>query len=331
MNRIFAGVIMGLVCVAEGCSSGGYHIKDDDQTGYATRGLSEARPAGATAADPTGTASGSARPVIAIDGQTLTESSVWPYIAEAAGASISDELILGVLLDRACAEAGITITEADLDAENRIVLQSMTGVAGTPDPQRALDQIRRDRGFGPARWKGLLRRSAMLRAIVRDRVRITEESIQLTYQLRYGPTYRARLIVTSSPQAASTAAQRARSGEDFGVLAAQLSTDSSAARGGLIDPINPVDSTWPLAVRQTVQGLQPGDISDPIVVEGGYAVVRLESINAGTGAPSMASVRAEMEQLARIDGERLAMQQEAERLRSTARIEILDPSLGWGR
>jgi len=330
MNRTFAGVIVGIGCVIVGCSSGGYHIKDDDQTGYATRGLSDARPAGEAA--PTRTVgSGSTRPVIAIDGTTMTESTVWPSVAEAAGALVSDELILDVALGRACSEAGITITEADMEAERKLLMQSMSGVVGMPDPEQALERIRRERGLGPVRWKGLLKRSAMLRALVRDHVTVTEETIQLTYQLRYGPTYQARLIVTTSPQAASSASQRARAGEDFGALAAQVSTDSSAARGGVIAPINPVDTTWPLAVRQAVTGLAVGDVSDPIVVDGGYAVLKMESINTGAGAPQLSAVRTEMEQLARIEAERLAMQQEADQLRSTSRVEILDSSLGWGR
>jgi len=305
-------------------------MKDDDQTGYATRGLSESRPPGESA--PTrSVGTGSTRPVIVVDGSTMTESSVWPYVAEASGSFVADELVLDVVLDRACAKAGITINEAAMDAERTLLMNSISQVAGAPDPERALDRIRRERGLGPVRWKALLKRSAMLRALVRDRVVVTEESIQLTYRLRYGPTYQTRLIVTTSPQSASSASQRARAGEDFGSLAAQLSTDTSAPRGGLIDPINPDDTTWPLAVRQAVTGLAVGEVSDPIVVDAGYAVVKMESINTGSASPPLSAVRAEIENLARIEAERLAMQQEADQLRSTARVEILDSSLGWGR
>lgn len=325
-----AGVMAVCVGMGVGCS-GSSGSRGGDQETYATRGLSRTpaedggiKPrAGSTMAE-------ASRPVVAIDGMTLSEVSVWPAVAEAAGPAVANEIVLTYLATRECEQTGIRITQADLEAEQRMVTQSMAGVAGTADPDRALDRIRRERGLGPERWKMLLRRNAMLRALVRDRVTITEESIDRAYQLRYGPTYQTRLIMVSSAQVAGEAVRRARAGEDFGALAAALSTDSSAARGGLIDAINPADASWPVSVRQAVPGLNVGEVSDVIVVDGGYAVVRLESMNSGAGAPALASVRGEMERVARIEAERLAMQQLAGQMIAAARVEILDPSLGWG-
>jgi hypothetical protein len=334
MNRLLAGVLGAMAAVLSACAGSSGPRNDDDQSGYVTRGLSPASSGEtrATSAGTSTTASGdSSRPVIAIDGLTLAASSVWPSVAEAAGPAIADELVLGHLLARECETAGIRIGESDLEAERRLVMESMTGVANTPDPDRALDRIRRERGLGPERWKNLLRRNAMLRALVRERVVVSDEAVERAYQLRYGPTYRARLIVTGSPQSAGEASRRAKAGEDFGALAAATSTDPSAARGGVIDGINPADSTWPLAIRQAVQGMTPGSVSDPIVVDGGYAVLRLESMDGGGAGPGMASVRTEMERVARIEAERLAMQTLADQLRSAARVEILDASLRWSR
>ena len=327
MKRNSLGISAALAvaaCVA-GCS--GSRSFEDDQTGYVTRGL--AKPRDQRSVDP----GDLSRPVVAVDGITLSAATAWPTIAEAAGPGAAEEIVLSYLIDREAAAQGIAVTEAEIEAERRLVTASMAGVGGMgAEAERTLERIRRERGLGPDRWRALLRRNALLRAMVRDEVVVTEEAVERAYLLRYGPAWRARVIVTPTQQAAAAAVQRVRGGEEFGVVAAEVSTDASAGRGGVIDPINPADTTWPLAVRQAVQRMEVGAVSEPIVVDGGFVVVRVEGVDGIAGSqPSMEAVRAEMEGAARIEAERLAMQTLAAQIRSAARVEILDPSLGWGR
>ena len=177
----------------------------------------------------------------------------------------------------------------------------------------------------------------MLRALVADQVTVSDDAVQRMYDRIYGPDYPARLIVTPTAIEASEAIQRIKSGEPFGVVAAEMSTDPSADRGGIIDPINTADPTWPQAIRATVEALmatgkvgQVGGVSDPILLDSGYAVLWLERTPARKQARRVASVRPEMERLVRVEQERLDMQREARAL-GGADVTVLDPSLDWAR
>ena len=73
---------------------------------------------------------------------------------------------------------------------------------------------------------------------MRDRVQVTDEAVGRLYEIIHGPKRQARLMVLATLRAADAAIQRVRSGEFFGDVAVEISTDSSASRGGLLEPIS---------------------------------------------------------------------------------------------
>lgn len=69
--------------------------------------------------------------------------------------------------------------------------------------------------------------------------------------------------------------RRARSGEDFAALAAELSEEPGAAeRGGLLQPGR--EGTWVEPFWEAAVGLQPGEISGVVETRYGYHVLKLE-------------------------------------------------------
>lgn len=75
--------------------------------------------------------------------------------------------------------------------------------------------------------------------------------------------------------AADTARARVVAGEDFAKVAAEVSTAPSKANGGLIGPFENRDLAQ--AVRQIVEGLSVGGISEVIRTPRGYQILKLES------------------------------------------------------
>jgi peptidyl-prolyl cis-trans isomerase SurA len=73
---------------------------------------------------------------------------------------------------------------------------------------------------------------------------------------------------------------RAVAGEDFAKLVSEVSESPSKANGGLIGPIN-IDELSP-QVRQLVDTMKVGDVSDPIRTPNGYQLLKLETRSAPT-------------------------------------------------
>jgi peptidyl-prolyl cis-trans isomerase SurA len=71
---------------------------------------------------------------------------------------------------------------------------------------------------------------------------------------------------------------RALKGEDFAKLAAEVSTSSSKANGGLIGPFSQEDMSPQLLAL--VEKMKPGDITSPIRTPKGYQLFKLETMKA---------------------------------------------------
>ena len=256
-----------------------------------------------------------ARPAALVEGRVVQWGELRPLLNEAAGATILQEVILDRMLQARLDLTGITINDNDVDRERRLFFETLN-----PDPDvaaRLARELRARQGLGRHRLNRLLRRNAGLRAMVRDRVVISEESVFLTYEVQHGPTRRARLMVLPTLGSAQAAIDRVTAGEFSGDVAAELSTDTSAARGGLLARISRADPTYPEAMREALWVLEPGAISSPVLLSREYAVLMLIEEVERDGV-SLREVRPVIERQVRLNQERLLMDQEARRLLSNA-------------
>jgi parvulin-like peptidyl-prolyl isomerase len=119
-------------------------------------------------------------------------------------------------------------------------------------------------------------------------------------------------------------------GATFAEVAVARSTDASAGRGGLLEPIGRQDPRYPEGMRTTLWSLRLGEISDPVMLNSQYALLRLESEIPGDGV-ALDDVRPQMERLARLQLERAAMDGKARSLLAETDVVIFDPPLrnGW--
>jgi parvulin-like peptidyl-prolyl isomerase len=77
---------------------------------------------------------------------------------------------------------------------------------------------------------------------------------------------------------AENAVRRARAGESFATLVAELSDAPSKANGGVVGPLS-LEELDP-AVRKLIEGLKPGGVTDIFRTPTGYALIQLESSTA---------------------------------------------------
>jgi parvulin-like peptidyl-prolyl isomerase len=266
-----------------------------------------------------------------LDGRPIRWADLRPAMTEAAGAEALQETILDRQLARNLATAQIVVTEADVEAERARLLATL---AEDPDlAVRRLDMLRDRQRLGPQRFEALLRRNAMLRALVRDQVAVTDDAVERMHEALHGPRRQVRLITTRRLAEAEAVVRDVRAGAFFGDIAVERSTDASAARGGLLEPISSADPAYPAALRRAIWSLDDlGDISDPILLDTGYAVVMLVREVPADGV-TLDESRDEIEKLVRMNQERLLMDETARRILREAKLTIIVDALNdsWQR
>ena len=267
-----------------------------------------------------------ARPAALVEGRIVDWGELQPLLNEAAGSDVLAEVILDRMLSRELKDAGISITAEDVDAERALFYETLSD---DPDvAARLARQVRARQGLGPTRLDRLLKRNAALRALVRDRVEINDEAVRRMYDIVHGPKRQARLIIAPTLNDAQAAINRANAGELFADVAVDVSTDSSAARGGLLEPISRADASYPQAMREALWALVPGELSRPVFLSDNYAVLSLVRVVDGDGADFYA-VRPDLERLVRLNQERILMDELARRLLTEASVTIIDNKIKW--
>lgn len=274
-----------------------------------------------------------ARPAAFVNGRSVPWGRIRDELTEAAGGEILRDLVLQEQLARALEDAQVRLRPADIDAEQAVLLDTLD-----PDRDvsaRLLAELRDRRRLGDARFRGLLRRNAALRALVADQVRITDVDRQVTRDMLYGAQRRVRIMTLPRVADAERAYVQVSSpgGPSFAELAAEVSTDVSASRGGLLEPMSRLDPTWPAGVREAAFDLELVDaVSSPILLEGSIALLQLvEIIPERTN--EAAAARDRIDRIARLSRERVLMDRLARELVNGAAVSIIDPVLrdAWDR
>ena len=179
------------------------------------------------------------------------------------GIKILEELFLERQLDRMLVARKKILSQELLDTEERELVASLS-----EDPTRAtvlLNELRAAQGLGEKRWKSLLKRNAAMRLLVQEDVKVTPEAIEAVIDAEHGARRQCRVMALPDLDRCAKARMRLDAGEPFGEVAADMSTDRSAARGGLVLPVSRLDPSWPSSFRQTLWSLQKGKVSSPVL------------------------------------------------------------------
>lgn len=267
-----------------------------------------------------------ADPAIATEGTaTVRWSDLRDAMAEVAGGIALEEHLLDRAIAMEAIRRGVAADGEAIDAERGLLRASLA-----EDPDRAeelLQRIRDRQGLGPRRFEALLRRNALLRAMVSDEVEIDAAALERIHDVRHGPRRRSRLLAAASLPDASAAAARLERGETFAAIAFDASLDPSRDAGGLLPPISRLDPAWPAAFRETLFATPVGGVSPPVLADRHWLLVEVLEEIPGDGTDPDA-VREELRRLARLQQERVLMDRLARALASPLTPRILDPAIG---
>jgi len=277
-------------------------------------------------------------PVALAGRDAITFADLASPMAEIAGGQALEEVALDRLLAQRAINAGVTISQEQIAAEQGLFVRTLADEAGLNerDAAAALERVRASRGLGPVRYNALLKRNATLRALVAATAVPTQEQIDQELALATGPRYRVRIITSSSQSAVAQVREQVLAQPEsaraaaFGNLATSVSTDASAARGGLIDGISPADPAVPGVIRSTLGTVVPNDVSAVLVLDAGFAVMLMESSVSPLESDAPAT-RERVAQRVTLRMQRLAMDRLAREVLAGANITVLDGSLSWSR
>ena len=287
------------------------------------------------------------RPIAFVDDRAITDRALRDALLEAAGGQVLAEYVLDRRLARRLGEKGVQLTDQHVKDEKAIFLAALD-----PDKDQAVRLMRELRKQGPRRFDQFLWRDAALRLLVQDQVTVSDAAVRQAFELQYGRRYEARLIVVNNVTLATRIVRMARgqakaNGADnrpvpgggaakpakapagpqtFIDLVLEYSTDDSRAQGGLLPSISPVDPTWPDGVRKAVVTLEPGQVSDPIAIDNGFAILRLERTIKPQPVP-FDDVKQELTIRVHRNVERTFMQSLARTLLREADVVVVHPAL----
>ncbi len=271
-----------------------------------------------------------------IDRQAVGWDELASVLVETAGAQAIEELALVRSLRQEIARQGVSLDSHTARQEEQLLADSISqdGTLTARQSSEVIRELRKNRGLGPVRYQLLLERNAMLRALVQDDVILNETSLRTAFAVRHGPRREVRLIVAPTQRKAATLRDRltrvppANARSAFIQSAIEHSTDPTAPRGGLTEPISPLDPAYAPAIRRVLQSLEPAQISPVIAVENGFAIMLLER-DLPADSSTFESVRDELQAFIRLRQERLLMDRLARRLLDATPITVFDESLNW--
>ncbi|TVQ62684.1 MAG: peptidyl-prolyl cis-trans isomerase [Phycisphaerales bacterium] len=274
------------------------------------------------------------RPPAAVDGRGVSWADLHPLLAERAGGEILEELALDRRLRELAERRGVSITDADVGRERDRLRENVSAGAGVDaeEAERLVEQLRVARGLGPTRYRMLLERNALLRALVAGEVEVEEETVRRAFEVRHGERVRARLFVSSGESQASEVRRRVRASAApvaaFAEAAVEFSVDQTGANGGRLGRISPSDTTLPAALRTALRRTEPGSVSPVIALDAGFALVLVEE-RVPPDPVAFEAVESVLREEVRLSAERAAMDRLASSILGRSGVEPIDAGLEW--
>ncbi len=272
------------------------------------------------AAEPAGAA---AKPAAVVNGTDITQQQLADACLARYGSVVVGTLINKSIIEQACLQQGIVVTDADVAQE----IDAMARRFSVPREQW-LALIQRERGVTEQQYcSDIVWPMLALRRLARDSFEPTDQQIEEQFQNQYGPTVKARIIVASSQaEAEAIRAEVVAAPDTFGAVAREKSIDvGSASVGGWVQPIRRCSGSP--AFEAVAFGLTEGGISEVVQVADQFIVIKCEGHLPAADA-TLAAVRPQLAEALREKQARLQSTNVFEQLQQVATIEnvLNDPA-----
>lgn len=170
-----------------------------------------------------------------VNGEAISRDLVAQECIDRYGKEVLENLINRKIIQQACAERGITVSEAEVNQEI-IEISKKFGLA----VDQWYKMLEAERGLTPVQYhRDVIWPMLALRKLAGNEITITDEMLKMAYEDNYGPRVKARMIVCDNMRRATDLWEKVKANpDDFENLARDYSVEAnSRALGGTIPPI----------------------------------------------------------------------------------------------
>jgi parvulin-like peptidyl-prolyl isomerase len=228
------------------------------------------------------------------------------------------------LLESACKQKNVTVSEKELDAEITHLASIMEKPLPdkSPDVQKFLKRVAQQGMSVDLYRREVIWPSVALKKLVGDKFEITQEDMKKGFEANYGPRVRCRAIVMDNLRRAQEVWDLARKNpalDYFGELAAKYSIEAaSRSMKGEVPPIQKHGGQP--ALEEEAFRLKPGELSGVIQVEDKYVILFCEGFTKSTEI-TFEQVRDVLYEDIREKKQRVAMAEYFDKLQAAATID----------
>lgn len=210
-----------------------------------------------------------------VNGTTITYEQLAKECVERYGREVLDNLVNRTIIQQACAERGITVSEAEVNQEI-ITLSKKFGLA----VEQYYQLLEAERGLTAIQYRrDVVWPMLAMKKLAGRNVEITREMMRDAYIDNYGPRVKARMIVLDNLRRAQDTWEKARQNPDeFERLARDLSVEpNSRALGGTVPPIRRNSGAHEEIRKAAFAMKESGEISGIIQVDASqYVILKYE-------------------------------------------------------
>lgn len=218
-----------------------------------------------------------------VGNRTIRKQEVMDLLLYTEGPKLLDLLIETEIARRIAAERGVRTDDADREAfmletwrEQLRKNPAAAGLLTDEAVKQVIANVRRKRG--QAATDLAMERLYYMDRAARPAVRVDDEEVRREFDRVYGERVRLRCIQVNNLSEAGQVLGRLRAGEDFTRIAESVSRHPSAKQGGLCDAIP--RAGMPPVVRAEIDRLKPGEYGNPVKLDDGSYIFRLEGRDA---------------------------------------------------
>ncbi len=230
--------------------------------------------------------------VAVVNGQPITKAELAEELIQRRGKQQLQLLINRKIIEQACAKAGITVTDKEVEEELRELMHANGFTTASefekqmvrPMMQMTLVDYKED----------VLRQGLLTRKLAGKRVSVTDEDLQQAFESRFGEKVQCRIIVEKSLKIAQDMYVKIGNNRiNFLQVARQQADKNLASSAGQINPFGRY-TTFDALEKRAFE-LQDGEISEVIQVpEGGYVIILREGVIPADTTKKLDDVRAEL-------------------------------------
>ena len=212
--------------------------------------------------------------VATVNGEPIRASELIQVSYEWFAATAIEELILERVIEQEARAQRVTVSNAEVEARYK---QQLQNAESQVPPGMSLDDFLKRNQFPPSRLFARIRSQMLVEKLVERQVNLDEfvEYSQIVIRIQGNTPEQQEENTPAAEAKAQEAYQKIKEGLDFAEAVKEYSEDPfSKDRGGKMNWQN-MNFIVP-DLRQKLQAMQPGEISEPFKMMGSYMIIRKE-------------------------------------------------------